>query len=75
MSVFAVCFFLGLPLGLLFAPSWFSHPLLGALSPAILYAFALFAFVGIATVAYMRAAKGFDQRIFAVLHELREERS
>lgn len=70
--VFALVFYLALPVAIIVAPSYMSQPIAGVLTRAFAFALLQFAMAWLLLAAYMREAKSFDERAEAIAARARE---
>ncbi len=72
-TIFFLLFYLGLPVGIAYAPAFMNQPVLESLTIANLYGFAQFVMAWILLAIYMREARSFDNRAKALVDRLTAE--
>ena len=72
-TIFFLLFYLGLPVGVAFAPEFMNRPVLESLTIANLYGFAQFIMAWVLLAFYMREAHSFDNRAQALVDRLTAE--
>lgn len=71
--LFALVFFMALPLSIAFAPQYMSQPIAGAMTRAWAFALLQFAMAWVLLAVYMREARAFDERAAQIQQRAREE--
>ena len=74
-TIFALAFYLGLPIGVAVAPRSMSAPMSGGLSVAFAYGLLQFVMAWVLLAAYMQAAKRFDERAREIAQRLTASRA
>lgn len=72
-TIFFLLFYLGLPVGVAFAPQLMNQPVFESLSFANLYGFAEFVMAWALLAFYMREARSFDDRAQALVDRFTAE--
>jgi uncharacterized membrane protein (DUF485 family) len=72
-TIFFLLFYLGLPIGVAFAPELMNQPAFESLTLANLYGFAEFLMAWVLLAFYMREARSFDSRAQALVDRFTAE--
>lgn len=71
--IFALAFFLALPLGIAFAPQYMAQPVAGPMTRAWGFALLQFAMAWVLLAVYMYEARNFDERASKFVERARQE--